>query len=191
MDARLQAVDSLLRQLEPLRSENLNVPRQHGQFLRLLVEATGRKRGIEVGTSNGYSAIWIGLGLEKTGGHLTTIEILPERSAEAQANLKQAGLDQVVTCVVGDALEALPELEGTFDFAFIDALKEDYWRYYELIRPKLRAGSIVAAHNAISARQAMSRYFEVLDADPNLQTTIVQIEPGDGFAVTYVREKPQ
>jgi len=191
MDARLQEVDPLLRQLEPTRGQFLNVARQHGQFLRMLVEMTGRKRGLEIGTSNGYSAIWIGLGLEKTGGTLQTVEIVPETSALAKANLEKAKLRNTVTCVVGDALEVIPKLQGTFDFVFIDALKPDYWRYYELVKPKLEAGAVIAAHNALSSREAMSKYFELLDADPNLQTTIVQIEPGDGFAVTFVRDKPQ
>lgn len=191
MDERLREVDALLRRLEPARGQYLNVPRQHGQFLRMLVEMTGRKRALEVGTSNGYSAIWIGLGLEKTGGHLQTIEILPERSQLAQANLEEAKLQDTVTCIVGDALQVIPKLEGPFDFVFLDAVKEDYWRYYELVRPKLEAGAIIAAHNAISSRQAMSRYFELLDADPNLQTTVVQIEPGDGFAISFVRNKPE
>jgi len=191
MDARLLEVDPLLRQLEPTRGQFLNVPRQHGQFLRMLVGMTGRKRALEVGTSNGYSAIWIGLGLEKTGGKLQTVEIVPETSAMAKANLEKAKLQDTVTCIVGDALEVIPKLEGTLDFVFIDALKEDYWRYYELVKPKLEAGAVIAAHNAISSREAMSKYFELLDADPNLQTTIVQIEPGDGFAVTFVRDKPQ
>jgi len=191
MDARLQEVDPLLRQLEPTRGQFLNVARQHGQFLRMLVEMTGRQRGLEIGTSNGYSAIWIGLGLEKTGGKLQTIEIVPETSAMAKANLEKGKLQDTVTCVVGDALEVIPKLEGTFDFVFIDALKQDYWRYYELAKPKLEAGAVIAAHNAISSRQAMSKYFELLESDPNLQTTVVQIEPGDGFAVTFVRDKPQ
>jgi caffeoyl-CoA O-methyltransferase len=191
MDERLQQVDPLLRQLEPMRGQFLNVPRPHGQFLRMLVEMTGRKRALEIGTSNGYSAIWLGLGLEKSGGTLQTIEIVPETSALAKANLAKAGLQDRVTCVVGDALEVIPKLEGTFDFVFVDAVKEDYWRYFELVKPKLDAGAVIAAHNAISARQAMSKYFEMIEADPNLQTTVVQIEPGDGFAVTFVREKPQ
>ena len=191
MDARLQEVDPILRRLEPTRSQYLNVPRSHGQFLRTLVEMAGAKRALEIGTSNGYSALWLGLGLEKTGGKLQTVEIVPETSALAKANLAEAKLDDTVTCLVGDALEVIPRLEGSFDFVFIDALKEDYWRYFELVKPKLRPGAVIAAHNAISAREAMSKYFELLDADPNLQTTVVQIEPGDGFAVTYVREKPE
>ncbi|MGQ9731838.1 MAG: O-methyltransferase [Candidatus Zipacnadales bacterium] len=191
MDERLQQVDPLLRALEPLRRQNLNVPRSHGQFLRMLVEMTGAKQALEIGTSNGYSAIWIGLGLEKTGGKLQTIEIVPERAAEARQNMVKAGLAEVVECITGDALEIIPQLKGPFDFVFIDALKSDYGRYYELVRPKLVAGAVIAAHNAISARSELTPYFQMLEADPNLQTTVVQIDPGDGFAVTYVREKPQ
>jgi len=191
LDARLKEVDTLLRELEKTSGQYLNVPREHGAFLRMLVEMTKSQSALEVGTSNGYSALWIGLGLEKTGGKLTTIEIDPERAAAARENMKKAGLEQVVTCVTGDALETIPRLEQTFDFVFIDALKSDYWRYFELVRPKLRAGAVIAAHNAISSRQSMSKYFDMVEGDPNLQTTVVAIEPRDGIALTYVREAPR
>ncbi|MFQ6096796.1 MAG: O-methyltransferase [Armatimonadota bacterium] len=190
LDPRLAEVDSLLRQLEHTAAQYHNVPRQHGKFLRMLVEMTDSKSALEIGTANGYSAIWLGLGLEKTGGRLTTIEIVPEKADEARQNVKKAGLDDVVTCVTGDALKVIPRLKQTFDFVFIDAVKGDYWRYFELVRPRLRKGAVIAAHNAISARGAMGKYFDILESDPNLQTTVVAIEPRDGIAVTYVRRKP-
>jgi len=191
MDARLQQVDPLLRELEKTSAEMLNVARPHGELLRLLAEMRGAKRALEIGTSNGYSAIWLGLGLERAGGKLTTVEIVPERSAEARQSMERAGLSDVVTCVTGDALEVIPDLEGTFDFVFIDALKSDYWRYFELVRPKLRQGAVVVAHNAISAREQMARYLEILAADPDLLTTVVAIEPGDGMAITYWQGRPE
>jgi predicted O-methyltransferase YrrM len=187
-DARLQEVDPILRELERTSGRYANVPRTHGAFLRMLIEMSGAESVLEVGTSNGYSAIWIGLGLEETGGKLTTIEIVPEKAEEARQNTGKAGLEDIVTCVTGDALETIPRLEDTYDFVFLDAVKQDYWRYFELVRPKLRDGAIVVGHNAISARRSMSKYFEILDADSNIQTTIVAIDPRDGFAVSYVRE---
>ena len=191
LDARLKQVDPLLRELEKTSGQYLNVPRTHGKFLRTLVEMTESKSALEIGTSNGYSGLWIGLGLEQTGGKLTTVEIVPQTADQARANLKQAGLSEVVTCVTGDALEVIPRLDQTFDFVFIDAVKSDYWKYYELVRPKLREGAVIAAHNAISARDALGKYFEIVEGDPNLQTTVVAIKPRDGIAITYLRARPE
>ena len=191
MDERLQQVNPLLVDLEKTSDAHLNVPRSHGQFLRTLIEMSGARSALEVGTSNGYSGIWMGLGLERTSGKLTTLEIDAPRAEEARANFRQAGLAEVCTCITGDALEVIPTLKGTYDFVFIDAVKTDYWKYLELAKPKIRAGAVIVAHNAISARDAMSRYFEMVESDPNLQTTVVAIEPRDGMAITYCREKPK
>ena len=191
MDERLAEINSLLERLEPAGRQNLNVPREHGKFLRMLVEMSGAKRAVEVGTSNGYSSMWIGLGLENTKGNLVTLEIDPEKVTQARANLEEAGMDKRITVVEGDALETLPNVEGPMDFLFLDALKGDYIKYLELAKPKLSKGAIIAAHNAISAKDALGEYFAALDADPTMQTVIVSIEPGDGFAVTYVMANPK
>ena len=187
LDARLREVDPLLKELEQTGRRYANVPREHGRFLRMLVELSGSKNALEIGTSNGYSAIWIGLGLQETEGKLTTIEIVPEKADEARQNMNEAGLADVVTCVTGDALEVIPRLDQTFDFVFMDALKSDYWKYFELVRPKLKDAAVIAAHNAVSARDALWKYFQIVQGDPNLQTTVAAIEPRDGIAVTYVR----
>jgi len=191
MDQRLKEVDPLLRELEKTSRQFHNVPREHGQFLRMLVEMSGAKNALEVGTSNGYSGIWIGLGLEKTGGKLTTIEIVPEIAAKARENFKKAGMDDIITCITGDALKVIPTLDEEFDFVFLDAVKSDYWRYFELVRPKLKDGAVLAAHNAVSMRRAMSKYFEIVQNSPDMVTTVVAIEPRDGIAVTYVRKVPE
>jgi predicted O-methyltransferase YrrM len=186
LGARLTEIDPLLREMENTAREYLNVPREHGKFLRTLVEMSGARNALEIGSSNGYSAIWIGLGLETTAGKLTTIEIVPGVAEQARENIRKADLADVVTCVTGDALEVIPRLDQTFDFVFIDAVKSDYMRYFELVRPKLRDGAVIAAHNAISARDAMWQYFGAVESDPDLHTTVVGIWPRDGIAVTYV-----
>jgi len=191
MDERLAEIDPILRELEPMERQNLNVPRSHGEFLRSLVEMSGAKRVLEIGTSNGYSALWIGLGLEKTGGKLVTLDIDPAKVAQARANIERAGMSDRITVVLGDALETIPAQTGEFDFVFIDALKPDYPKYFELARPMLKKRSVIVAHNAISAAEALGPYFELMNSDPNMQTTIVAVEPRDGMAVTYIRNKPK
>ncbi len=130
-------IDKFLKELEKLNEIEpmWNAPRQNAILLRMLVEMVNAKNALEVGTSNGYSAIWIGLGLKSAGGHLTTLEIDPERVKMARENIKKAGLRKTITVVEGDALNTIKELDGPFDFVFIDARKSEYYDYFKLIYP--------------------------------------------------------
>ncbi|MBM4084530.1 MAG: hypothetical protein FJ272_07050, partial [Planctomycetes bacterium] len=130
-------LNTLMPWMEPFGRTYHNVPRSDGEYLRWLVVATKRKKALEVGTSNGYSALWLGLGLEATKGHLTTVEIDPKRVQDAQGNLRAAGmLGKVVTTLEGDALKVVPALEGKFDFAFID-IGPKALPFFEAVEPKL------------------------------------------------------
>src|SRR5204863_8708491 len=117
--------------------ELLAVSEEDGRFLSVMVAANGAKSALEIGGANGYSAIWIGLGLRQTGGHLTTIEYDPGRAREAAANIRRAGLADVITVLPGDAFKEVPRLAGAFDFVFLDAWARDYKRFFYLIGPRL------------------------------------------------------
>lgn len=185
---RERTIEPLLRELEATRHQFANVPREDGRFLNLLVKATGAKRVLEVGTSNGYSALWICLALEETGGHLTTIEILPERVKMAQENLKRAGLVHRVAFLQGDAHQIVPTLKGPFDFVFLDADKgreRDYFGY--LYPDKLPKGSLLVIHNAIRFRDAMRPFLDFIRQHPEFDSLIVSVTMDDGFSVSYRR----
>ncbi|MFN3421055.1 MAG: O-methyltransferase [Armatimonadota bacterium] len=185
-----KAIDQLLRELEAVRGRFSNVPRTDGQFLNMLVKISRSRHVLEVGTSNGYSAIWLCMALEETDGHLTTIEIDPERVKLAKENLKRAGLDHRVTFLEGDAHKVVPTLEGPFDFVFLDADKgreQDYFGY--LYPKKLLPGALILVHNAIRMRRAMQRYLDMINAHPEFDTLMVSTTLDDGFAVSYWRRK--
>lgn len=187
---REKEIEPLLQELEAVRGRFSNVPRTDGQFLNMLVKISRSRHVLEVGTSNGYSAIWICLALEETDGHLTTIEIDPERVKLAKENLKRAGLDHRVTFLEGDAHKIVPTLEGPFDFVFLDADKgreQDYFGY--LYPKKLLPGAIIMVHNAIRMRRAMQRYLDMISAHPEFDTLMVSTTLDDGFAVSYWRRK--
>ncbi len=187
---REKEIEPLLQELEALRGRFSNVPRTDGQFLNMLVKISRSRHVLEVGTSNGYSAIWICLALEETDGHLTTIEIDPERVKLAKENLKRAGLDHRVTFLEGDAHKIVPTLEGPFDFVFLDADKgreQDYFGY--LYPKKLLPGALILVHNAIRMRRAMQRYLDMISAHPEFDTLMVSTTLDDGFAVSYWRRK--
>src|ERR1700756_2156801 len=99
----------------------LSVPIQDGKALRLLTEATGARYVVEIGTSTGYSGLWLCLALQKTNGHLTTFEIDRQRATMAREHFKEAGVDKMVTVVEGDAHEQVAKLKGPIDIAFLDA----------------------------------------------------------------------
>jgi predicted O-methyltransferase YrrM len=109
----------------------LSVPEPDGRLLRVLVESIGARHVVEIGTSTGYSGLWILLGLAKTQGRLTTYEIDRGRHEMARGNFEKAGMLAQVTPVLGNAHEEVKKLKGPIDLVFIDADKEgylDYWR---------------------------------------------------------------
>lgn len=181
-----QALNDLLAELEAKGRQFLSVPRKDGQFLNLLVKVARAKQVLEVGTSHGYSALWIALGLQETDGHLTTIEIQPERVKLAQEHLGRAGLAHRVTCKQGDAHQIVPTLDGPFDFVFLDADKEGQMDYFQKLFPnKLTRGAVLTVHNAIRAREPMRDYLEMIAHHPEFDSVILSLTMEDGFSVSY------
>ncbi len=182
--ADLQAARSkLLADMEANRG--IGVPRVDGEFLHLLVHATGAKNVLEVGTFRGYSAIWMGLGLEQTGGRLTTLEIDPERVKEAQGNFLKAGLADRITALEGDAHQLVSTVEGPLDLAFLDAEKGNEVDYFNKIFPKLRPGGFLVVHNALSSKRAMQPYFDTVSQHPEILHVVLSLSMRDGFSVSF------
>jgi caffeoyl-CoA O-methyltransferase len=155
-----------------LRSQRYrNVPPQDGRFLRIMAEAMNAKNVIEIGTSTGYSGIWFGLALQKTGGKLTTYEIDAQRAATARANFKKAGMADIITLVEGDAHEEVKKLKGSIDIIFLDADKEGYIDYLNKLLPLVRTGGLVIAHN-INPRMADPKFMEAITTNPKLETIV-------------------
>ena len=163
-----------------------SVPRKDGEFLHLLVKGTRAKNVLELGTSHGFSAIWMGLGLEETGGRLTTIEIDKERYDLARSHVSEAELSQRVTCIKGDAHVEVAKLEGPFDFVFMDADKEGQMDYFKKLFPKkLAPGGILSVHNAIRQANSMRDYLEMIRKHPDFDTVILSVTMDDGFCLSY------
>jgi predicted O-methyltransferase YrrM len=160
-----------------------NVAPSEGAFLRDEVVKVKAKRALEIGTSNGYSGIWVSLGLVKTGGRLLTLEINQERANLAQENFHAAGVDSLVTLKLGDALEEVPKLEGPFEFVFIDAAKQDYVRYLQMVVPLVTSGGVIVAHNVTDLRSSLGDFIQAVKTDPRLKTTFENPGPG-GFSVS-------
>ena len=148
-----------------------NVPPQDGRLLRLLAASTNAKNVVEIGTSTGYSGIWLGLALQKTGGRLTTYEIDARRAATARANFQRAGMADIITLVEGDAHEKVTALKDPIDILFLDADKQGYVDYLKKLLPLIRPGGLVIAHN-ITPGMTDPRYMEAITTNPDLETIV-------------------
>lgn len=167
-----------------------NVSREDGRLLRLLTETTGAKHVVEIGTSNGYSAIWFCLALQTTGGRLTTHEIDPGRAALARENFERAGVEAIVTLVEGDAHREVTRLEGPIDILFLDADKTGYIDYLAKLLPLVRPGGLVVAHN-MQPTMADPKYLEAITSDPDLETIFLHKSLWGGVGVTLKKRAAQ
>jgi len=173
----------LLQQIKAADTDLLAVSEEDGRFLRVMIASSGATRALEIGGANGYSGIWIGLGLRQTGGHLTTIEFDPARAKTAGENIRRAGLGDVVTVVPGDAFTEIPKLSGEFDFVFLDAWKRDYKRFFEMVFPRLRTRGLFLAHNVVNKQSEMPDFLGAIQNNPAVMTTIVR-PSGEGMSVS-------
>ena len=186
MDARkTQAFrDQFIRDF---RRTGLNTTPGDAMMLRILVEARGAKRGVEVGSATGFGAINMGIAFERTGGHLYTLDIDPRMIRATRENLEKVGLEDVVTVIESDALQMLPTIEGPVDFVFLDALKRDYFKYFKLLEPKLKPGAVIVADNVIQSEREMKDFLDFIQNSPDYDTVIIRasMEKGDGMSISY------
>jgi predicted O-methyltransferase YrrM len=166
---------------------SLNTTPGDAMMLRILVEASGAQRGVEVGSASGFGALNMGIAFERTGGHLWTLDINPTAVKQTRENLEKVGLEKVVTCVEGDALRTLPDLEGPVDFVFLDALKQDYLKYLKLLEPRLKPGAVVVADHVIQSARAMRDFLDYIQNSPDYDTVIIRasLEKNDGMSISY------
>ncbi len=159
-------------------------------FLRILVESSGAKRGVEVGSAFGFGAMNMGIAFEKNGGKLFSLEIDPKMVQTSRGNIEKVGLEKTCTVIEGDALKTLPTLEGEYDFIFIDALKRDYLKYFQAISPKLKVGAIVVADNVIQSARDMKDFLDFMKNNPDYDSVIIRasMDKNDGMLVAYKRK---
>jgi caffeoyl-CoA O-methyltransferase len=165
---------------------DLNIPASDGKVLYDLIVKNKYKKALEIGTSTGYSTIFIAWALSKTGGKLITIEIDEDRYREALANFKEAGLSEYVDARLADAHTLVKELQGPFDFVFCDADKEWYKNYFMDLHLKLVKGACYTAHNVSSRRWGMGatrEFYDYVKSLSDMKTTVD--ESGGGISISY------
>jgi predicted O-methyltransferase YrrM len=157
-----------LRQIQP----------EVGRFIAILAAAAPDGRCLEVGTSAGFSTLWLALACRATGRKITTFEILPEKAALARETFDAAGVWDVVELVHGNALDYLPEVKD-IAFCFLDAEKEIYGLCYDALVPRMVQGGLLVADNAIDHQETLQPMLERALADERVDALIVPIGNGE------------
>ena len=160
----------------------LSVPESDGRLLRVLVEAIDAKHVVELGTSTGYSGLWMLLALTRTGGRLTSYEIDRGRHQLARDNFERAGVLSQATLVLGDAHIESTRLRKSIDLLFIDADKEGYFDYLTELGPMVRPGGLIAAHN-MAFPPPDPRYVRAVTTSPAYETVFLNMHEA-GIGVT-------
>lgn len=175
----LETIDARDRGDGTPRWERLRqIPPEAGRFLALLAANARGGAWVEVGTSAGYSTLWLALAAREAGASVTTFEVLPEKIALAQETFEQADVSDVIRLVEGDARDYLPAI-ADIGFCFLDAEKEVYADCYELIVPRLLPGGLLIADNAVSHCETLRPVLERALADPRVDALIVPIGKGE------------
>ncbi len=157
----------------------LNISRETGQFLSVLVRATAAHRVLELGTSNGYSTLWLAEAARAIGGTVTTVEASEFKIGLASTNFARAGLDSSIRLLHDDAATVLrSSSEDAFDFIFLDAERPDYPAWWPGLRRALRPGGLLVADNAVSHSEQMEPFVSLVAADAAFTTCLVPVGKG-------------
>ncbi|OUJ72386.1 methyltransferase [Hymenobacter crusticola] len=181
----------LLRQLAEFGQENdqqatrreerlLNITPDTGPFLALLIKAMQARAVLEIGTSNGYSTIWLADAAQTTDGHVTTVEVNKARAAQAHHNFQQAALADTITLKVTPAESLLPTIaSASFDFIFLDSDRTQYCVWWPLLHRILRPGGLMVVDNAVSHQHELVDFLALLETEAGIETSLVPLGKGE------------
>lgn len=167
-----------------------NVPEADAKLLYDIIIKNQYTKALEIGTSTGFSSIWIAWALSKTGGKLITIEIDESRYRKAVDNFRKSGLSEYIDARLANAHALVPRLQGPFDFVFSDADKEWYKNYFDAAAPKLTVGGCYTTHNVSDRMRTgfgLGSYVEYLKSLKHFETTFD--DRGAGLAISYKRSE--
>ncbi|CAM0555896.1 tRNA 5-hydroxyuridine methyltransferase [Vreelandella titanicae] len=189
-----ETLQELLTELEQFGQQNdaaiserprrmLNITRDTGEFLSVLVQATNAQRVLEIGTSNGYSTLWLAQAVQRVGGHVTTVELSEYKLEMAARNFERSGLSKVITQQRGEAGGLLESLDDAcFDLLFLDSKRSDYVNWWPNIQRVLRKGGLLVVDNATSHADEMADFMALVSADPDFTTCTVPVGNGEFLA---------
>jgi predicted O-methyltransferase YrrM len=192
------AFDSLLVELEQFGQANdratterarrmLNITRDTGEFLAVLVRATLARRVLEIGTSNGYSTLWLASAARAIGGAVTTVEQSEYKIGLASATFARSGLAPFISLIHEDAGRVLQRAtDGAFDLIFLDSERPEYPGWWPDLKRVLRRGGLLVVDNATSHAEQMAPLVALVKADPEFATSLVPVGNGEFLAARTV-----
>jgi predicted O-methyltransferase YrrM len=162
----------------------LNITRDTGEFLAVLVRATAARRVLEIGTSNGYSTLWLAEAARAIGGSVTTVESAQYKIELASANFARSGLASFIMLVHDDAVRFLERSDPvTYDLIFLDSARSEYCNWWVRLRRTLRPGGLLVVDNATSHVEEMTPFIALVTADIEFTTCLVPVGKGEFLAV--------
>ena len=161
----------------------LNLERATAEVLALWMRSSHRRSALEIGTSNGYSTIWLAWAIQPAGGHVTSVDRSAAKHALAEANLRAAGLRDSVELRQGEGAEVIAQLDGPFDAVFFDADRYSAPAQLALLMPKLAPDVLLFADNALSHPQEIAGYLAAVRALSGFMSAIIPV--GKGLSVAY------
>ncbi|MDA0352337.1 MAG: O-methyltransferase [Chloroflexi bacterium] len=184
---QLDQLSVLGRAHDAIESEHsrrmLNIMPDTGRLLWILARSLNAQRVLEIGTSNGYSTIWLADAVAEQGGRVTTLERSADKIEMADAQLRESNLRAAVEIIEGDARNSLPTLEGAFDLVFLDADRASYLDYLPLIVERLRPGGLLVTDNVTSHPTEVAAFLAAVRADERLATVTVPIGNGEEISI--------
>jgi predicted O-methyltransferase YrrM len=188
-----QKLQNLLDELERAGAANdavetdrsrkmLNLEPGTARLVAILARATSATRVLEIGTSNGYSTIWLGWAVAPAGGRVISIEKSPEKHAMARENLARAGLENYVELRLGDASEIARELPGPFDLVFFDADRLTAPEQLRILVPKLTPRALLLADNVLSHPDEIVGYLNAVADLSDFEHVVVPVGKGLSIA---------
>ena len=190
----IEALSQLLSELEQFGKENdrtitdrprrmLNITRDTGEFLSVLVRTTLSQRVLEIGTSNGYSTLWLADAVASIGGKVTTVELSEYKYGLAAQNFERSGLSSEISQINNDAGILLADSpDESFDLIFLDSERPEYPGWWPDLRRVLRKGGLLVVDNAISHKVQMEPFVALVDADKEFTTCLVPVGKGEYLA---------
>ncbi|MCZ6557722.1 MAG: O-methyltransferase [SAR324 cluster bacterium] len=161
----------------------LAIGEEAGRFLNLLIRAAGARNLLELGTSVGYSTIWLAEAARANGGQVTTVDENEDKTRQARETLAAAGLAEVVTFITGDAVQVCAGQQDLVDFVLLDVWKGVYIPCFEAVLPKLAVGGLIAADNmTFPVTEQAPLYQARVRGTGGMQSAFVPI--GNGFELS-------
>ena len=175
-----EKTESKLHELEQTKKEFWNIARESAELIYKYITENNYKNIFEIGTSNGYSTIWLAMAAKQTGGHITSFEFWEKRIVLAEANLEYCSLREYVDIIQGSALDSLKKIDKTnpLDFVLIDANKKEYIKYFEQLHPMLKPGGMFVADNVISHKKSVQEFLDAAENHPDYKTYYVEYDGG-------------